>query len=66
MREGYRIGVPQAGFYREVLNSDSEIYGGSNTGNGGGIGTDPIRSHGHEQSLLLRLPPLGCLYLKRS
>ena len=63
-REGYRIGVPAPGIYREVLNSDAGFYGGSNVGNGGEIATDPIRSHGHDQSLLLTLPPLGCLFLK--
>jgi len=64
VREGYRIGVPRAGFYRELLNSDSAIYGGSNTGNIGGVASEPIASHGHQQSLLLTLPPLGALFLK--
>jgi 1,4-alpha-glucan branching enzyme len=64
-RNDYRIGVPQAGRYSEILNSDSEIYGGSNTGNLGGIETEPTPSHGFGQSLRLTVPPLGCLYLKR-
>ncbi len=63
-REGYRIGVPEAGFYEELLNSDSAYFGGGDVGNGGGLHTEPIPSHGWEQSLRLTLPPLGCLYLK--
>jgi 1,4-alpha-glucan branching enzyme len=64
-RNDYRIGVPQAGRYSEILNSDSEIYGGSNTGNLGGLDTEPTPSHGFAQSLRLTVPSLGCLYLKR-
>ena len=63
-RDGYRIGVPQAGAYTELLNSDAEIYGGGNLGNRGVVFTEPIPSHGHAQSLNLSLPPLGCLLLK--
>jgi len=64
-RQDYRIGVPQAGGYSEILNSDSELFGGSNMGNLGGINTEPTPSHGFAQSLRLTVPPLGCLYLKR-
>jgi 1,4-alpha-glucan branching enzyme len=64
-RQDYRIGVPQAGGYSEILNSDSELFGGSNVGNLGGIDTEPTPSHGFAQSLRLTVPPLGCLYLKR-
>ena len=64
-REGYRIGVPEHGVYRELINSDAEVYGGSNVGNGGAIAADPIPSHGYEYSLSLVLPPLGFLLLKR-
>jgi 1,4-alpha-glucan branching enzyme len=64
-RLDYRIGVPQAGRYSEILNSDSELYGGSNMGNLGETVTDPTPSHGFAQSLRLTVPPLGCLYLKR-
>ena len=63
-RDGYRIGVPAAGAYEEVINSDSHIYGGSNLGNAGLVFTEPVPSHGHEQSLRLNLPPLGFLLLK--
>ena len=65
-RDGYRIGVPAGGPYLEMVNSDSETYGGSNVGNGGVIFAEPIPSHGHEQSLRLSLPPLGFLLLKPS
>jgi 1,4-alpha-glucan branching enzyme len=48
------------------LNSDADLYGGSNCGNGGIVFTQPIASHGHPQSLALSLPPLGFLLLKPS
>ena len=63
-REGYRIGVPAAGPYLELMNSDSAAYGGSNVGNGGVVFTEAIASHGQGQSLRLNLPPLGFLLLK--
>jgi 1,4-alpha-glucan branching enzyme len=63
-RDGYRIGVPAAGPYLELVNSDSAIYGGGNLGNAGVAFTDPIASHGRPDSLRLTLPPLGCLILK--
>jgi 1,4-alpha-glucan branching enzyme len=63
-RRGYRVGVPAAAYYREVMNTDASVYGGSDVGNAGGTSTEPIPSHGHGQSLLLELPPLGCLMLK--
>ncbi|MDR1545754.1 MAG: 1,4-alpha-glucan branching protein GlgB [Deltaproteobacteria bacterium] len=65
VRENYRIGVSAPGFWRELLNSDSEVYGGSNVGLGGGRATEPIEAHGRPQSLNLTLPPLGFLALKR-
>ena len=64
-RYNYRIGVPTAGFYEEVLNSDSEYYGGSNIGNNGGIQTEDIAWNWHKQSLSLTIPPLGIVILKR-
>ena len=63
-RDGYRIGVPAAGGYTELINSDSEIYAGGNMGNDGLVFTEPIASHGHADSLRLTLPPLGFLLLK--
>jgi len=65
VRSGYRIGVREPGWYREVLNSDSASYGGSNAGNGGGAEAQPIPCHGHPYSLSLTLPPLGVLFLDR-
>jgi 1,4-alpha-glucan branching enzyme len=64
-RPEYRIGVPEAGHYAELLNSDAGIYGGGNVGNGGGVAAEPVAAHGFEQSLRLTIPPLGCLLLKR-
>jgi 1,4-alpha-glucan branching enzyme len=64
-RAEYRIGVPEAGFYVEILNSDSTFFGGSNAGNGGGVASEPVAAHGFEHSVRLMLPPLGCLYLKK-
>jgi 1,4-alpha-glucan branching enzyme len=63
-RQDYRIGVPKAGYYREILNSDSEHYWGSNVGNGGGRQTDYLPSHGHAYSLSLTLPPLATMMFK--
>jgi len=64
-RGQYRIGVPEAGYYVETLNSDAAVFGGGNVGNGGGVSTEPVAAHGFDQSLRLTVPPLGCLYLKR-
>jgi 1,4-alpha-glucan branching enzyme len=64
-RAAYRIGVPEPGYYAELLNSDSALFGGSNVGNGGGVQSEPIAAHGFEQSLRLTVPPLGCLFLKK-
>jgi 1,4-alpha-glucan branching enzyme len=63
-RAQYRIGVPEPGWYAELLNSDAAIYGGSNVGNAGGVWSDPVSAHGFDQSIALLVPPLGCLYLK--
>jgi 1,4-alpha-glucan branching enzyme len=64
-RPNYRVGVPEAGWYREVLNSDAELYGGSNMGNRGGIMSESAPAHGHQQSLSLTIPPLGFVLLKK-
>ncbi len=63
-RDNYRIGLPIAGRYKEMLNSDSEYYGGGNIGNIGEITTEPTPWMGHDQSMNLRLPPLGALILQ--
>jgi 1,4-alpha-glucan branching enzyme len=64
-RESYIIGVPAGGWYREVLNSDAAMYGGSNVGNGGGIMAEEGETHGFGYSLSLTVPPLGFVLLKR-
>ncbi len=58
-RHGYRIGVPEGGFYREAINSDAERYGGSNVGNLGGLHAEPVESHGQPYSVVLTAPPLA-------
>lgn len=63
-RDSYRLGVPKAGFYTELLNTDAEIYGGGNVGNLGGTYSEPIPMHGHAQSISVRIPPLGMLMLR--
>ena len=63
-RRDYRLGVPERGSYHELLNSDAEIYGGSNIGNNGTVAAEGKPSHGHEFSLSLSVPPLGFLLLK--
>ncbi len=65
-RAGFRLGVPaRASAWREVLNTDSQHYGGSNVGNGAvELSVQPVAAHGRAQSLLLTLPPLACLYLR--
>jgi 1,4-alpha-glucan branching enzyme len=60
----YRIGVPEAGFYSEIFNSDARNYGGCNMGNLGGKYTEEWSFHGHPYSLDLCLPPLGVLMFK--
>ncbi len=62
-RPSYRIGVPRPGYWRELLNTDASVYGGSNMGNGGGLETVPHQMHGEAQSLDLILPPLSTLFL---
>jgi 1,4-alpha-glucan branching enzyme len=64
VRDNYRIGVPTGGFYKEILNTDSGIYGGSNAGNEGGRWAESGDYAGRPFHLTLRLPPLGVIYLK--
>src|SRR5712672_413925 len=63
-RSNYQIGIPQAGRWLELLNSDAPLYGGSGQGNLGGVEAVPISMHGHRHSLTLTLPPLAALFLK--
>jgi len=62
-RYGYRIGVPGEGFWRERINTDSELYGGSNLGNAGGLRAATVPAHDRPHSLALTLPPLATLIL---
>jgi len=63
-RHNYRVGVPYAGHWDELLNTDAPIYGGSGQGNLGGVDTAPVAWHGRPQSLNLVLPPLAMIVLK--
>jgi 1,4-alpha-glucan branching enzyme len=62
-RPGYRLGVPRGGFWRELLNSDAEAYGGSGWGNQGGVPSEEVPWHGRPHSLPVTLPPLGAVFL---
>jgi 1,4-alpha-glucan branching enzyme len=64
-RPDYRVGVPEPGYYRELLNSDGARYGGSNSGNAGGAESAPHPMHRFAQSLSLTIPPLGFVLLKK-
>jgi 1,4-alpha-glucan branching enzyme len=59
VRQNYRVGVPQEGFWKEVLNSDAPLYGGSGQGNFGGLQSVPLPIHGLPYSLSMTLPPLA-------
>jgi 1,4-alpha-glucan branching enzyme len=63
-REGYRIGVPKTGFYRELLNSDAACFGGSNMGNAGGLPSEAMPWQGQPHSILVTVPPLAVVYFK--
>jgi 1,4-alpha-glucan branching enzyme len=65
-RHSYRIGMPFEGYWREELNSDAELYGGSGQGNLGGVRTSPVPFHGYPHSVSITLPPLGGVVFKRS
>jgi 1,4-alpha-glucan branching enzyme len=63
-RERYRVGVPRAGQWREIINTDAALYGGSNLGNAGAVEAIASPSHGRPCSLELVLPPLATLILR--
>jgi len=65
-RFNYRLGVPRGGYWRELLNSDATLYGGTGIGNEGGVEANPVASHGRPSSLNVTLPPLGVLFFKPS
>jgi len=64
VRYNYRLGVPESGFYREIINTDGETYGGSNIGNLGGVQSEAREWMGREHSILIHLPPLATLAFK--
>jgi 1,4-alpha-glucan branching enzyme len=64
-RTDYKVGVPEAGWYRELLNSDAGYYGGSGWGNMGGVQSKPLPMHHRPNSLNLSLPPLSVIFLIR-
>ena len=65
-RQNYRVGVPERGEWRELLNSDAPLYGGSGQGNLGSLETGPLPMHGHPVSLNLTLPPLAMVAFKKA
>jgi 1,4-alpha-glucan branching enzyme len=60
----YRLGLPHAGRWNEILNTDAEQYGGSGVGNLGSVEAEAVPWHGQPYSALLTLPPLGVLWLE--
>ena len=64
VREDYRLGVPRLGAWKELLNSDSEHYGGSNAGNHGVVEGEAVPFHRHANSIRLTLPPLAAIVLE--
>jgi 1,4-alpha-glucan branching enzyme len=63
-QEGYRLGLPRGGAWREVLNTDAEAYGGSGVGNLGAVYAEMLPWHDRPASAVLRVPPLGALWLR--
>ena len=63
-RFNYRVGVPRGGYWRELLNGDAEVYGGSGLGNRGGADALPMPYEEYSHSLTLTLPPLAAVFLK--
>jgi len=63
-RHNYRVGVPVAGTWKECLNSDAPLYGGSGQGNGGAVESTPVAAHGRYQSLTVTVPPLGVVIFR--
>jgi 1,4-alpha-glucan branching enzyme len=60
----YRLGLPELIEYREIFNSDSELFGGSNMGNGGRVVAEAVPSHGRQASAQIVIPPLAVIALK--
>jgi 1,4-alpha-glucan branching enzyme len=66
VRQSYRVGVPAAGYWREILNTDAREYGGYGLGNLGGVNSDAVPFHGRDNSLSLSLPPLALLVFRKT
>jgi len=60
----YRVGVPVAGFYSEIFNSDGTWYGGTGVGNSGGVYSSAAPSHGRTNSIVITVPPLGVIMFR--
>ena len=65
VHQDYRLGVPEAGKYREIFNSDSEYYGGTNVGNGMGLVAEEVEAQGRAHSIKLSIPPMGVAMFKK-
>ncbi len=65
-RNGYRIGLPAAGHWDEILCTDAETYGGGNRGNGAGLETEAVRWHDRDQSALIDIPPLSAVVFRQA
>jgi 1,4-alpha-glucan branching enzyme len=66
VREKYELSVPESGYYEEILNTDSELFGGSNLGNAGGVMSQPAPERDRKHSIQITLPPLAVLVFRRS
>ena len=64
-RKFYEVGVPEEGFYQEILNTDSELFGGTNLGNGGLVSSRPIPKHNRPNSIAVTLPPLAVVVFRK-
>jgi 1,4-alpha-glucan branching enzyme len=65
VRYNYRLGLPNDGYYREIINTDGETYGGSNVGNLGGLEAENVEWQGRTHSIVVNLPPLAVIAFKR-
>jgi 1,4-alpha-glucan branching enzyme len=65
-RHNYRVGVPSGGIWKEALNSDAPLYGGSGQGNMGGLETSPLPMHGRPHSLTITVPPLATVVFQKT
>jgi len=65
VERSYRVGLPAAGHWAEILNTDAAVYGGGNRGNLGGVTAEAVAHHGRAHSALVTLPPLSAVWLKQ-